>query len=37
MEFVWAHYPKYSECPHTILNWLIGEAQRIAYEEYLAM
>jgi hypothetical protein len=29
MEFVWAFYPKYSSCPHTILDWLKGEALRL--------
>lgn len=36
MQFVWVHYPQYSLCPHTILDWLIGEARRIANEEWQA-
>jgi hypothetical protein len=36
MQFVWAYYPNYSYCPHTILDWLITEARRIAHEELLA-
>ncbi len=29
---MWTYYPQYSMCPHTILDWLVGEAQRIPYE-----
>jgi hypothetical protein len=36
MQFVWAHYPLYSQTPHMILDWLIGEARRIAIEEQQA-
>lgn len=31
--FVFTYYPQYSACPHNILDWLVGEARRIAYEE----
>lgn len=33
IQFVLAHYATYSNEPHTILDWLINEANRIAYEE----
>ncbi len=36
MIFVWAYYPQYSLCPHTILEWLVVEARRIFNEEQAA-
>jgi hypothetical protein len=36
MEFVWRHYPQYSGQPHSILDWLVGEARRIACVEHSA-
>jgi small-conductance mechanosensitive channel len=36
MIFVWANYPSHSACPHLILDWLVVEARRIAYEEQAA-
>ena len=31
---MWANYPQYSNCPHVIFDWLIGEANLIAYKAF---
>ena len=31
--FIYAYYVQYAGSPTMILDWLIGEARRIAYEE----
>ena len=36
MQFIWNNYPQYSQSPHQILDWLIGEAKRIALEESMS-
>lgn len=36
MQFIWQYYPEKSNTPHEILDWLIIEAQRIAFEDHQA-
>ena len=33
MSFMFANYPQYSMAPHSMIDWLRGEAQRMEFEE----